>query len=175
MTRRRSVARVAGCLLLLLAECSLSDSPGAPILQKQEFVGTTPGDASSREFIGGLPADAPCHCITWDLTLFTDQKTGQPATYSLVAKYGLPGRNDPNQIEDGPALKLEGRWEISQGHKANPQAVVYRLHGKNLENTLSVGRVGEHLFHFLDRDQSLKLGNAGWSYTLNRKGVGKEN
>lgn len=32
-------------------------------------------------------------------------------------------------------------------------------------------RVGENLLHFLNSDNSLRIGNAGWSYTLNRKGA----
>jgi hypothetical protein len=87
----------------------------------------------------------------------------------------LPGRNDPNQIEDGPTVTLKGKWETIRGHNANPQATVYRIHGDNAEKTMSLGRVGANVFHFLDPDKGLTIGNAGWSYTLNRKGVGSEN
>lgn len=166
--------RAAGLLIaLLLAGCAGSDLSAARSVVKEEFVGTTPCDARSREFLGGVATNAPCHCITWQLTLLVNQKTGRPTTYTLTAAYGLPGRNDPNQIEDGPTAKREGKWEITHGHKANPQAAVYRLHGG--KESISLGRVGQHLFHFLEPDQSLRIGDAGWSYTLNRKGIGQEN
>jgi hypothetical protein len=35
--------------------------------------------------------------------------------------------------------------------------------------------VGKHLLHFANSDNQLAIGNAGWSYTLNRKGIGYEN
>src|SRR5687767_418170 len=170
------VRAAAGCLiLLLLVACASSKLPNTPKILREEFVGTTPCDIRSREFLGSLTTNSPCHSITWHLRLFEDPKTRRPATYTLVANYGLPGRNDPNQIEDGPTVKLEGRWEIDHGHKANPRAAVYRIHGTNVQKSVSLGRVGEHLFHFLNPDKSLMIGNAGWSYTLNRKGVGREN
>ena len=168
--------RVAGfCILLLMAGCAssvvLADRVAA---RGEEFVGSTPGDVRSIAFVGGLATNAPCHCVTWHLTLFTNQQTRLPSTYTLVAKYGLPGRNDPNQLEDGPTVKLEGNWETLRGSAANPQATVYRIHNKS-GRTMSLVRVGKHLLHFSDSENRLMAGNAGWSYTLNRKGIGYEN
>jgi hypothetical protein len=169
-----------GVLVLLLflffqTGCDSSGTPGAGTAVFGEFVGTTPCDDHSRKFLGGLDTEGPCHCVTWNITFLVDQKTRQPASYTLVATYGLPGKSDPNQIEEGPTVKLEGRWEKPPGHKANPQAAGYRIYGKSTQRSLSLARLSEHLVHFLDQDQSLKVGNAGWSYTLNRKSAGREN
>jgi hypothetical protein len=165
-------------LPFLLTGCDSSDAleartavPGEP----GEFTGTTPCNDRSRAFLGGLDAKAPCHCITWNLTLLVDPKTQEPTTYALVATYGLAGKTDPNQIEEGPTVKMEGKWEKAAGHKANPKAAGYRIFSKNAEKSLSLARLSEHLIHFLDQDQSLKTGNAGWSYTLNHQGAGREN
>ena len=146
-----------------------SDGPAGP---PQEFVGTTPCDTRSSEFVGGLQPNQPCHSITWHLTLVTNHNGG---TYSLVANYGLPGRDDPNQIEPGPQRTVKGTWKSDRGRKADPQALVYRLQHPDGNRSLSVARVGEHLLHFLADDKSLMVGNAGWSYTLNRKGLAREN
>jgi hypothetical protein len=167
--------RAAGLTFaLLLAGCAGSHPSAARSVVQEEFVGTTLCDARSRAFLGGLATNAPCHCITWRLGLSRDRKTSQPTTYTLTAAYGVPGKNDFNQLEEGPTVKLVGKWEITRGHKANPEAPVYRLHGDNAEKTISLGRVSQHLFHFLEADQSLRVGDAGWSYTLNRKGLGQE-
>src|SRR5262245_53372660 len=80
-----------GVLVLFLFLLTSPDSPGSPAPQTAvfgEFVGTTPCDDRSREFLGGLDPKAPCHCVTWTLTLMVDQKTQQPASYTLVATYG---------------------------------------------------------------------------------------
>jgi hypothetical protein len=169
------LVRVAGFLILLLiAGCASSVAPAGRGAASEEFVGTTPCDVRSREFLGGLGTNAPCHSITWHLTLFTNQQASLPSKYTLVATYGLPGRNDPNQIEGGPTVRLEGRWEIVRGSAANPRAKVYRIHGEG-GRALSLVQLGEHLLHFEDSDHRLRIGNAGWSYTLNRKGIGYEN
>src|SRR5688572_29973256 len=97
-------------------------------VEGQEFAGTTPCDARSREFLGGLGTNAGCHCVTWNLTLATKQNGGA-GEYVLVTRYGLHGRNDPNQIEQGPTVTVKGKWELDRGRKGDPGATVYRLHG----------------------------------------------
>src|SRR5688572_7164491 len=112
------IRRLIGCCLLLCVAWGAMASDRDAITA--EFVGTSPCDALPREFVGDMAATTPCHCITWQLTLFTN-------TYKLVANYGLPGRNDPNQIEEGAQVEQQGTWKILKGTKANPNAVVYQL------------------------------------------------
>jgi hypothetical protein len=141
---------------------------------KEEFVGSTPCGPLSREFIGGLPAEAPCHCITWRLTLFSGGDSGNPATYQLVATYGVPPPGDPNQLVDGPTVKTEGSWTLTEGARSNPLAKVYSIQNREKQRVLSLARVSEHLAHFLNEDKSLRIGNAGWSFTLNRSNPNRE-
>jgi hypothetical protein len=126
-----------------------------------EFVGSTPGGALPREFLGGLPADAPCHCVMWQLTL----RTNRP-TYDVVARYRIPSRGNTNQSADGPSVTSRGRWEVVKG--ARPNGVVYRLTSEKTQRSLFFVTVGENLLHLLNPDGTLMVGNGGWSYTLNR-------
>ena len=160
---------VGGLAVLLHMGGPTSNSVNAQVLTKQEFVGSTPCDSHSREFLGGIPTNAPCHCIGWHLTLLDAKETGERRTYSLVVTYGVPGRDDPNQIVDGPTAKLEGTFEVVRGSKTNANAMVYRIHGARNGKSLSLVRISDRLVHFLNHDKSLKVGNSGWSYTLNRK------
>lgn len=171
----RRVAWMVGCWALVWlgyavpgAMASGGDSVAA------EFVGTTPSDALPREFVGGLGATAACHCITWQLTLFTNRNAGLPGSYKLLANYGLPGKNDPNQIEDGPQVEQQGVWKIVRGTKADKDAAVYQLTADKGRKSVSLVKVGENLLHFLNPHKSLMIGNDGWNYTLSRKGVGKD-
>ena len=160
--------RVAGFLVLLLtAGWASSAVPENRSRVGEEFVGTTPCDVRMREFLSGVASNAACHCVTWQITFYTN------STYQLIAAYGLPGRKDPNQVESGPTVKLDGQCEIIRGFSANPRAVVYRIRGLG-GRVLNLVRLGEHLLHFADSDGRLLIGNAGWSYTLNRKGIGHE-
>jgi len=146
----------------------IASSIPSPAQNIEEFVGTTPCDVISREFLGGVKTNAPCHCITWDLTLHPAENG--KGNYTLSVAYGLPREGDPNQIVDGPKLKWQGRWEQERGSKANSNALVYRIHRDGAKTPLRLVKASNHLLHFLNEDKTLKIGNPGWSYTLNRKG-----
>src|SRR5687768_12820475 len=77
------------------------------VMAGAEFIGSTPGGAAPREFLGGLETNAACHCIMWQVTLLTDPNTGRPTTYDLTARYRIPTRRNPNQSEDGPKVRSE--------------------------------------------------------------------
>jgi hypothetical protein len=165
-----TLSRVIACVTISL--CLAGAFPGLSqtrTVANEEFVGSIPSDDISRAFVGGIATNVPCHCITWRLTLSTNLNAHTPAKFTLSAKYGLQGKTDPNQLEAGPTVEVQGEWEIVPGTKAKPNAVVYRLYADGRKKSVSLVRVGENLLHFLNEDKTLRVGNAGWSYTLNRK------
>jgi hypothetical protein len=103
----------------------------------------------------------------WQIELATNQSTGLPAAFNLVARYRVPTRSNTNRSEDGPQVALQGKWEILQGTPSRPGASVYRLSAEKPQRSLSFVKINEHLLHVLDPDGSLLIGNGGWSYTLN--------
>ena len=141
----------------------------------EEFVGSTPCDDLSRKFLGGLSTNTPCHYIAWRLTFSKSAHATDPNKFTVSATYWLPGKNDPNQVEEGATVTGEGTFELIRGTKAKPDAPVYRLHGKKTAKPVSLAQVGQNILHFLNEDKSLRVGNAGWSYTLNRKEVSPKN
>ena len=164
--------RAAALLILLSWTCG--SSAQLPASAIEEFVGSTRCDPASREFLGGLSTNAPCHYIAWNLTLTKSATASEPNKFAVTATYWLPAKDNPNQLAQGATVKTEGTLQIDRGSKVNPDAVVYRLHGKNAAKPVSLVQLSQHLLHFLNDDKSLKIGTAGWSYTLNRKGVGPE-
>jgi hypothetical protein len=167
-----TLSRIIACVAIFLGlACGLSGLAETRAGAKEEFVGSIPGDDLSRAFVGGMATNVPVHCITWRLTLSTNQNAGASARFTLSATYGLQGKTDPNQLEAGPTVEVQGEWEIVRGMKAKPDAVVYRLHGDERKESVSLVQAGKNILHFLDEDKNLRVGNAGWSYTLNRTGV----
>jgi hypothetical protein len=166
----RCVTRIAGCsVALLLIGCahrggvaSARDSVAA------EFVGSSPGGVLAREFLGGLASNAECHSISWQITLFTNQTTGLPATYKLAALYHVPTAANPNRSQDGPKVASQGTWEIIKGAASGSRAAVYRVNAEKPRRSISFVRINESLLHLLNEDGSLAVGNGGQSYTLNR-------
>jgi hypothetical protein len=160
---------VGGSVTLLLAACVPDGlSANREGLVTAEFIGSTPGGALLREFLGGLATNAECHYVKWQIKLSTNQSAGLPATYDLVAQYHVPARNNPNQSAEGPQVTSHGTFEIIKGAKSSPDAVVYRIIAEQSQRSLSFVKVNENLLHLLNPDGSLTIGNGGWSYTLNR-------
>ena len=161
----KRVIQIVGSSIALLLVCL---APRGAIASDQklaatEFIGSTLGDALPREFLGGLATNAPCHCITWHITLSAHDKAGLSGTYNLTALYQVPTRDNTNRSEPGPKVAAKGTWEILKGAKP-----VYRFTSEKSERSLSFLKVGENLLHLLNSDGHLMVGNGGWSYTLNR-------
>jgi hypothetical protein len=164
------LSRIIACVTISLClACASSGLAETRTVAKEEFVGSIPSDDISRAFVGGIATNVPCHCITWRLTLSTKLNAHTPAKFTLSAKYGLQGKTDSNQLEEGPTVEVQGEWEIVHGTKTKPNAVVYRLYADGRKKSVSLVKVGENVLHFLNEDKTLRVGNPGWSYTLNRK------
>jgi hypothetical protein len=63
---------------------------------------------------------------------------------------------------------MEGQWAIVTGTKTDPEAEVVQLFSEGSEVAVSFAKLGDDLLHVLNRDGTLMVGNAAWSYTLNR-------
>lgn len=144
--------------------------PGAPPVPPGPstngmFVATSPCDAVSRAALK-IPATANCEIIRWHLTLFEDAKTLTPTTFELNCVYGLPEQGTLGLSKGGTRVGWKGRWKIVPG----ADRTVYELDLGVAKGTVSFVRVDHNLLHLLDQSKSLAMGNAGWSYTLNRTG-----
>ena len=165
---RKLTRIIGGSVTILLAACA----PGGVSANPQdsvaaEFIGSTPGGALPREFLGGLAMNAECHYIKWQIKLSPGQG-GSSGTYDLVAQYHVPTRRNPNQSEEGPKVTSRGTWEIVKEAKSSTGGAVCRINAEKSQRSLSFVKVGENLLHLLNPDGSLMIGNGGQSYTLNR-------
>ncbi len=114
------------------------------------FDGRTPCEALVIEFtkIESFPG---CLKIKWRLTLYQDSTTGAPSTYLFM----------------GTSTYREGSWTIVRGMEGDPDAVIYQLQLDNAQ-PVSFLRVDENHLFLVDREMSLLVGNALFSYTLSR-------
>jgi len=106
--------------------------------------------------------------MIWKIVLHQDPVTGTPTTYTLNSAYGVPQQGTTGVAGGGTAIVMEGRWEIVKGTKMDPDAVVYQLDSENSQAAVSFLRMSEDILHVLNSDATLMVGNAAWSYTLNR-------
>ena len=131
------------------------------------FEGITPCSALARP-LPQIPADSNCEQMIWKLSLAQDPATGAPTTYTLNSAYGIPQQGTMGLVGGGTAITMEGNWRIVNGTALDPDAIVYQLNPDHPETTVSFQKMSEDILHVLTRDMTLLVGNAAWSYTLNR-------
>jgi hypothetical protein len=131
------------------------------------FVASTPCSEGTRP-LPRIPVKADCEFIIWNLTLYQDPKTSTPTTYKLNYTYGLSQPSTPGFIGGGTKVEMEGKWTIVKGAGSNAGAIVYQLDTDRPNTSISFLKLNENLLHLLDSDKRLMIGNAGFSYTLNK-------
>ena len=122
------------------------------------FNGRTPCQALAKMLQVSKSPD--CTKAKWRLVLYCDPATREPTTYRIS---GLAYRD------------RVGKWAIRRGAApANPTATVYQLDPDQPSGFLNFLRVDENVLYFLDREGKVMVGNAKYSYAMNRiEGVRK--
>jgi hypothetical protein len=117
--------------------------------KEKTFTGSTPADAVVRSFLEISLSDS-VDFIRWKLILRDNQ-------YHLQCNYGIGKPNTNGFINGGKKIELSGSMEKEKNY--------YQF--RNGNKTLKVAELNTDLFHLLNADNSLLVGNGGWSYTLN--------
>lgn len=114
------------------------------------FEGRTPCGMIANDFTG-FPVQG-CEKIKWRLTLSRDPSTGHPTTYQY----------------QGTRSTRQGVWNIERD--AGPERrVLYHLEYGPPAKILSLLSVDGNVLLLLDRNLRVLVGDASWSYALNRK------
>jgi hypothetical protein len=129
------------------------------------FVGTSLCAEVARPLLG-IPRDAQCDRIKWNLALYVDALSQKPTTYKLSSEYGYHVDNQ-TLLMKGSNVR-EGGLRIAKGVKDDPNAIVYQLDADDAGLTISFQLLDANLIHLLDRDNSMTVGNAAQSFTLSR-------
>lgn len=129
------------------------------------FIASTPCDGMPRTMLS-IPAQAECEFIRWNLTLERDPRNQTPTSYRLTYTYGMTKPSTKDFLDGGTTAVKEGKWSILKG-PGNRE--MYRLNPDTPEKAISFTKLNDSLLHLLDPQEKLMIGNAGWSYTLNRK------
>jgi hypothetical protein len=132
------------------------------------FIGSTPCGQNSKP-LQGIPATADCEFIKWELTLSYDQSKTSPTIYNLTYWYGMAKAGTTGFIDGGKKVETTGKWTIIKGTKTNPRAIIYQLDPDKPASSISFLKLSDKVLHLLDTDGRLMVGNAGFSYTLNKK------
>lgn len=119
------------------------------------YRGTTPCDAITRP-VPLMTPGAQCELATWRVELGVDGR------YELAAAYGMTEPGTSGIRGGGTRVQLAGIYAAENG--------VIALSTDDPALTVRFLRVGVDVLYLLGPDDQLVVGNAAWSYTLNRAG-----
>lgn len=115
------------------------------------FEGRTPCGAISSGFTGfGGPG---CEKIKWRLTLLREPASGAPSMYRYA----------------GTRTNRSGRWMMEQ---VGAGRRIIRLHDDRQQLALSLLSIDDRVLLLLDINDEVLVGDASWSYALNRVNPG---
>ena len=117
--------------------------------KENTYTGSTPADTVIRSFLG-IPLSDSVDFIRWKLVLRNNQ-------YQLQCNYGIGKPNTNGFINGGKKIELIGEVEKGKNY--------YQF--QNGDKTLKFAELNADLLHLMNTDNSLLVGNGGWSYTLN--------
>ena len=114
------------------------------------FVGRTP----CQEFLKALNMDENPACAKrkMGITLFQDPVTHKPTTYETRGMTKWSGK---------------GKWQIVYGIPTDPHATVFQLI-LDASTSLFLLKGDDNVLFILDRNKNFLIGNAHYSYTMNR-------
>jgi hypothetical protein len=118
------------------------------------FEGRTPCQGIAREL--KIPVHAASTKTKWRVTLYQNPETRQPTTYKVE---GSLHRREARQ----------GNWTITRGTQNDSESLVYRLAATESEPALLLLKGDDDVLFFLDQSLNPLVGNAQFSYTLNRR------
>jgi hypothetical protein len=128
-------------LFTLLASCASS--------KETKYTGSTPAAPLVRTFLGILLTDS-VDFIRWNLTL-TDNR------YTLNCNYGIGKPNTNGFYDGGKKIEISGAFKKEKNN--------YLLQNGN--QILKLAELNNNLLHILNDNNSLMIGNGGFSYLLN--------
>lgn len=114
-----------------------------------DYTASTPAGAELRDFLGINQGDS-LDFIRWSLRIIDNK------TFELECKYGI-SRPNTNGFIDEKKVKLSGVAEVNGA----------RMVLKHKLKSLAMLVLNENIIHLLNKDGTMMIGNAGWSYTLN--------
>lgn len=117
------------------------------------FVGRSPCLDVARQINRAVSSD--CIKLKWELMLYQDPNTLSPTSYELKGTFYR------DRIR-------EGKWTIVRGTNADPSAIVYQLDPDKPQGSLFLLKADDNILFFLDNEANFMVGNADFSYTLNR-------
>jgi hypothetical protein len=104
-----------------------------------------------------MKVSAACFKLKWQLILNRDAVTYKPTSFSI------------RKIIDGKAQHVTGKWIIRKGTGARAGQTIYTIEPDKPDASISFLVADDNILFFLNKDDQPYIGNADFSFVLNRK------
>ena len=157
---------VLRCLVLSGIASSFigTKTPNSPT--PEMFAGASPCDQFIRPLLS-IPAGTECELIKWKLSLFKNPENEDQSRFGLQYTYGMAKNGTQGFVNDGTSVQISGRWKFEKNDGKLPGPALLQLTPEQ-NKPISFVQLNNNLLHLLDPEGKLMIGNAAWSYTLNR-------
>jgi hypothetical protein len=162
-------ALISVCLLLT-CYCSEAET----ISPETVLVASTPGDDPMKAMLS-IPAATKVDFIRWHLALRNKAANASEDTFALDIIFGEGEPGTPGFKNGGEKREIRGSYSITKSNSENLKGVIYHLKSFQLPGEIAFVKLNDNLYHLLTSAGELMIGNGGWSYSLNRKNLVKEN
>ena len=161
---KKVISSVIICLVFLLTTAKaqiLSTAnrpsqvyPGGGIPEGPSVYGVFAGRTPCHGFMKAVNLANRAECVKkkMSITLYQDPVTHQPTTYETRGMDKWSGK---------------GKWHIIEGTPADPKATVFRLE-LDANTSLFLLKGDDNVLFMLDSNKNFLIGNAQFSYTMNR-------
>ena len=164
-----TVSNVFICVCILLAiNCSAADTHSPQFV----LVASTPGDELIKSRLA-IPAETKVDFIRWELNL--KDLPAEEDTFMLNIVFGVGKPNTTGFMNGGENRSIAGTYTVTKSVNQTVNGVIYHLKSFHLPAEIAFVKLNDNLFHLLTSTGELMIGNGGWSYSLNRKDMVKEN
>ncbi|MCE6991875.1 copper resistance protein NlpE [Dyadobacter sp. CY323] len=152
-------------VLITLAFASVMATSSSP--DPMIFVSASPCDPVARHYLD-IPKDFDCEMIKWRLSLYKDPRNQSPTRFELSYTYGMTKPGTEGFMNGGFAKELKGKWTATKSTSQRAGSHVYQLIPDSRPGTISFLKLDENVLHLLDLKGNFMIGNAGFSYTMNK-------
>jgi hypothetical protein len=149
-------------VLALVSVMATSSSPD-PVV----FVSASPCDAIARYYLD-IPKDLACEMIKWRLSLYTHPRDKTPTRFQLSYTYGMTKPGTRDFMNGGLTKEITGSWTEIASTAHSVGSHIYQLQPASRQGTIPLLKLNEQVLHLLDTNGHLMIGNAGFSYTMNK-------
>ncbi|NIJ52776.1 copper resistance protein NlpE N-terminal domain-containing protein [Dyadobacter arcticus] len=153
-------------ILMTLTFASVMATSSSP--DPVTYVSASPCDAVARHYLD-IPKDLDCEMIKWRLSLHKDPRNQSPTRFELTYTYGMTKPGTEGFMNGGFTKALKGQWSSTKSTAPSAGTDVYKLTPDSGKGSISFLKLDENVLHLLDLKGNLMIGNAGYSYTLNKQ------